>query len=94
MAVYRIPAGEVRDDYRLRGNHRAEIEAEILARFRRMKQAKPGDLLLMIPAADQLHLGIITRHGFIHADARLRRVVETPGLPSWAVAGTYRLRKS
>ena len=47
----------------------------------------------MLPADDQLHLGILTRQGFVHADACLRRVVETPGAPSWPVAGIYRLRR-
>ena len=42
-------------------------------------RVKPGDLLLMRPATDQLHLGITTASGFVHADARLRRVVEKLG---------------
>lgn len=95
LTAYELPAGLARDDYRLRGDHRDEIETAILTRFRRLRQAeaRPGDLMLMLPAADQLHLGILTGRGFVHADARLRRVVETPGPPSWQVAGIYRLRQ-
>ena len=83
-----------RDDYRLRGDHRAELEGAILTSFWPVgpSKAKPGDLLLLLPAPDQLHLGILTDQGFIHADARLRQVVETPGRPPWPIGGIYRLR--
>lgn len=95
LNAYGLPLDLARDDYRLRGDHRAEIERAILFRFRELRRAGagPGDLILMLPATDQLHLGILTRHGFVHADARLRRVVETPGAPPWPVAGTYRFRR-
>ncbi|MDP9422877.1 MAG: C40 family peptidase [Pseudomonadota bacterium] len=93
LIAYGLPVSMARDDYRLRGDHRDEIETAILTNFRRVGHARPrpGDLLLMLPAADQPHLGILTVGGFVHADARLRHVVETPGAPSWPVAGTYRL---
>ena len=96
LAVYHLPAGLVRDDYRLRGNHREELEATIADHFRKVAAArlKQGDLLLMRPAADQLHLGITTVGGFVHADARLRQVVEAPGRPGWPIIGTYRLRQT
>ena len=95
LLAYHLPTDFGRNDYRLRGDHRGEIERAILARFRRLRhaQGRPGDLLLMVPAADQLHLGVLTSRGFVHADSRLRRVVETPGEPSWTVAGIYRPRK-
>lgn len=94
LAAYRLPAALARDDYRLRGEHRRELEAAILTIFRPVapSKAKAGDLLLLMPAPDQPHLAILTGQGFIHADARLRRVVETPGRPPWPVGGTYRLR--
>ena len=96
LAAYRLPAGLVRIDYRLRGNHRNEVEAVLLAKFRKLRQdrARLGDLMLMQPAADQLHLGIMTNRGFVHADARLRRVVETPGEPQWPLVGVYRRREA
>ena len=94
LAVYDLPAGVGRNDYRLRGDHRDELEAAIRIYFRKLRTAAPmaGDLLLMLPAGDQFHLGILTRHGFVHADARLRRVVETPGVPEWPAEAIFRLR--
>jgi hypothetical protein len=44
----------------------------------------------MRPAAEQLHLGIWTGGGIVHADARLGRVVERPGMPPWPVIGAWR----
>lgn len=52
---------------------------------------RPGDVLLMRPGPGQLHLGIRSRHGLIHADAGLGRVVERPGEPDWEIIGTWRL---
>jgi hypothetical protein len=40
----------------------------------------------------QLHLGVRTADGFVHAHAGLRRVVETPGMPEWPLVGAYRRR--
>jgi lipoprotein Spr len=51
---------------------------------------RAGDLLLMASGPGQLHLGIATELGFIHADAGLRRVVERPGVPPWPVVGRWR----
>ncbi|MFL6789430.1 MAG: NlpC/P60 family protein [Sphingomicrobium sp.] len=95
LAAYRLPLTRVRADYRLRGDFRAEVEAFLADRFRKIAWSKrrPGDLLLMQPATDQMHLGIVTQLGFVHADARLRRVVETPGDPPWPLLGIYRHRR-
>jgi murein DD-endopeptidase / murein LD-carboxypeptidase len=95
LLAYGLPPAAARDDYRLRGDHRDEVEAAILRHFRRLRHARPrpGDLFLMMPGDDHVHLGILTARGFVHADARLRRVVETPGAPGWPVAGIYRPRR-
>lgn len=95
LIAYRLPRELARDDYRLRGRQLREIEAAILGRFRKLepKLAKAGDLLLLSPADDQAHLAVVTAQGFVHADARLRRVVETPGSPRWPIAGAYRLAR-
>ena len=95
LIAYDLPHEFARNDYRLRGDHRRELERAILARFRKLRRgaARAGDLMLMLPAVDQLHLGILTTLGFVHADAGVRRVVEAPGVPSWPVAGIYRLRR-
>ena len=94
LAACDLPQGLARDDYQLRGDHRGEIMGALGARFRRVNPARRrvGDLLLMAVAEDQLHLGVLTPRGFVHADARLRRVVETPGLPRWPVIAIYRRR--
>lgn len=53
--------------------------------------ARAGDLLLMASGPGQLHLGIATGLGFVHADAGLRRVVERPGAPPWPILGRWTL---
>lgn len=55
--------------------------------------AAAGDLLLLTTGPAQLHLAVLTDGGFVHADARLRRVIETPGPPPWPVAGAWTLNK-
>jgi lipoprotein Spr len=81
-------------NYRLRGDHRSELERGLLKRFRRvaMQQLRPGDVMLLRVAHEQLHLGVRTNCGFVHAHAGIGRVVETPGLPDWPVLGVYRKR--
>lgn len=44
-----------------------------------------GRLLLMEAGPAQHHLAVTTPSGFVHADARLRRIVETPGQPQWPI---------
>jgi len=95
LAVFGVPAEEVRRDYRLRGDHETEMRFCLALRFRRVPatQVRPGDLMLMRVAMDQLHLGVRTERGFIHAHAGLRRVVETPGSPEWPLIAVYRKRR-
>jgi hypothetical protein len=85
----------VRADYRLRGDHRAEVKLGLLRHFRRVsrRQRRIGDLLLLAVTDDQMHLAVLTADGFVHADARLRKVVETPGEPEWPILGIYRKRR-
>ena len=91
LATFGLAQGSVRRNYRLRGDHSAEIERELAFHFRRVRSAvRPGDLMLLAAAADQFHFGIITDRGFVHADARIGRVVETPGEPRWPVLGIFR----
>lgn len=51
--------------------------------------ARPGDLLVLRPGPVQLHLGLWAGDGLIHADALLRRVVETPGVPRWPLLSRW-----
>jgi murein DD-endopeptidase / murein LD-carboxypeptidase len=52
--------------------------------------AAPGDVALMRTGPGQLHLGIVTEAGLVHADCGLGRVVERPGAPPWPVLGLWR----
>jgi len=94
LAVFGIPAIAVRRDYALRGSHKRELCQQVLRFFRRVSNAaaRPGDLIISECARDQLHLSISAGESFVHADARLRCVVETPGRPSWPCSGTFRRR--
>ena len=94
LCAFKLPGAMVRRDYRLRGDHQAEMIRELAPVFREIepRHRRAGDLLLMRVADDQLHLGIVTNVGFVHADARLGKVVETPGLPSWPLVAVFRRR--
>ena len=84
-ATFGIEPSDVRRNYSLRGIDRAELEAELSARFRRVpsRSIMSGDVLLMSLDTDRFHLGIRTETGFVHAHAGIGRVVETPGFPEW-----------
>lgn len=92
LRTYAIPDGEVRRDYRLRGNHRCEMERALSRFFRgvEMDDRRSGDLLLMAVAADQMHLAVQSEAGFVHAHCGIGRVIETPGNPQWPVLAVYR----
>ena len=44
-----------------------------------MTQLGRGDLMVLAPGPEQLHLAIRALDGFVHAQADIRRVVETLG---------------
>ena len=92
LATFGISPGEVRRDYRLRGDHLDELRGELARHFRKVRRAVAGDVMLMKIADAQLHLGVRTAAGFVHAHAGIGRVVETPGAPEWPVVGLYRKR--
>jgi murein DD-endopeptidase / murein LD-carboxypeptidase len=56
---------------------------------RRRQGPRAGDVMLIEAGPHQFHLGVWTGAGFIHADAGLRRVVETPGPLRWPLIGTW-----
>ena len=94
IAAFALPGDQFRRDYRLRGDHRRELERVLGRDFRRVwrPQCRPGDLMVLRVRSDQLHLAIRTDAGFVHADARLGKVVETPGAPQWKTIAVYRRR--
>jgi murein DD-endopeptidase / murein LD-carboxypeptidase len=61
-----------------------------LSTRRRDEQAGPADILLMQAGPAQYHLGLWTGDSLIHADARLKRVVEVPGPVPWPILGAWR----
>ena len=78
-------------DYPLRGGSAAGIAAEVArAGLVPSGAARAGDLALFDLGAGQLHLAVLTGAGFVHADARLRRVVEVPGQAPWPMLGSWR----
>jgi hypothetical protein len=95
MATFGFAADDVRRNYSMRGDHLREVREFLGRQFRRVPRAqlRSGDLMLMEIADDQLHIGVKTIAGFVHAHAGLRKVVETPGVPDWPLLGVYRKRR-
>lgn len=78
-------------DYALRGGDAARAGAMMeRAGLRAIGSGEPGDVLLIDEGMGQLHLAILTDDGFVHADARLRRIVETPGRPAGRILSSWR----
>jgi hypothetical protein len=78
-------------DYRLRGGSAAKAEGALAAaELARADAMAAGDVLLLRAGLEQLHLGIWTGGGLVHADAGLGRVVERPGAPPWPIIGIWR----
>jgi hypothetical protein len=88
LGLQGLPTG-----YRLRSSDSARASAALekvgLAKIA-PKLAGAGDLLLVAPALTQLHLLVLTKGGFVHADASLRRVVEVPGPVPWRIVSAWR----
>ena len=93
-AAFGIVADSVPRDYRLRGGNFERLKSEMGRFFRRVRTPAAGDVLVFKVAAHQLHAAILSDRGFIHADARLRMVVETPGTPPWQLLSAYRRKES
>jgi len=81
----------VRADYALRGGDLEALAAELAAAgLRGVGMPAAGDVLVMQAGPAQLHLGVWTGDGLVHADAGLRRVVERPGVVPWPVLSIWR----
>lgn len=94
VAACDVPVKAIPADYRMAGGDNGERLLDGLARgFRKVRARRAGDLLLMQPGHDRWHLGVWTGSGLVHADMKLRAVVETPGEPAWPVVAIYRRRK-
>ena len=93
--TYGLDGADVPSRYWLRGKQSDRSLAGLNHYFRAISKSKAriNDLLLCEAGPDQLHLVVKTMGGFIHADAGLRRVVETPGAPPWPVLKAFRRRR-
>lgn len=77
--------------YSVRGGTLARFAVAMQAAgLRRVRQARPGDLVLAQAAVAQFHLMIFTGESHVHADAGLGRVVEMPGPSPWPVIAHFR----
>ena len=96
LQTFGLSPDSFRRNYRMRGDYEAELRSSIGLHFRFVPstQLRPGDLMLMRVASDQLHLAVRTPDGFVHAHAGLRRVVEAPGMPEWPVVSIFRRRSA
>lgn len=84
-----VPGG-----YAMRGGDAARVAAVAAAAGLAPAEGRgAGDLLLFASGPGQLHLGIDSGTGLVHADAMLRRVVERPDPLPWPVIGRWRIRE-
>jgi cell wall-associated NlpC family hydrolase len=83
---------DVRSDYALRGGSLEQLVLE-LERAGLVPVATPatGDVAVMRTGPAQLHLGVLTARGLVHADAGLRRVVMRPGPAPWPILQLWRV---
>jgi cell wall-associated NlpC family hydrolase len=89
-----VPADQVRRDYSLRGQRRAEIEeglCDLGCRPVPERRVRTGDLVLCRVGPAQFHLAVLTGTGFVHADAGLRLVVERPLPLPWPILSVWRV---
>lgn len=86
--------GSLPASYRLRGDHadwlRWELKRLNLTPLINGQSREVGDLLIFNVAARQLHLGILTSRGLVHAHAGLKKIVLAPSSSSWPVIGHWR----
>jgi cell wall-associated NlpC family hydrolase len=93
-AAVGVPGEAVPRDYQLRGELLAEME-EGLCDFGCRPVVGPklrvGDLVVCRAGPAQYHLVVMTGGGFVHADARLRLVVERPLPLPWPRVSAWRM---
>ena len=91
LAAAALGLGATRRDYLLRGGDLAALEAGLAeAGLRPVDEKIAGDVIVLRSGPGQLHLGVWTGEGLVHADAGLRRVVERPGAPQWPIVSIWR----
>lgn len=91
-AVAGLPEELLPSGYALRSEAPDELLIETFGgRLRRIEPAQigEGDIVLAQTGARQHHLLVLTREGFVHADARSGRVVEQPGSLPWQAVAAW-----
>ena len=94
MLAWDLRAHAARDDYNLRtrGFKMLERELTTIAAAIAPEAAGVGDLLVVDAGGGQPHMLILTPGGFVHAEARTRRVVEVPGAETFPIRSAWRRR--
>lgn len=78
-------------DYALRGGSVPRLAREMRAAgLDPVDTMLAGDVVILSPGAGQLHLGLFSGTGLIHADAGLKRVAERPLPLPWPIIGIWR----
>lgn len=79
------------DRYTMRGGTLERFDEGMRAcGLRRVRNARPGDLVLVQAGVAQFHLLIALNDGHVHAHAGLGRVVEMPGPSLWPQVARWR----
>jgi cell wall-associated NlpC family hydrolase len=90
----KLPVELVPTGYSLRSKAAGDLLALTFdGRAKRISPAEAGagDVLLVRAGAGQDHFLVLLENGFVHADARMGRVVETPGAVPWPVLASWRI---
>ncbi|MEO0501564.1 MAG: hypothetical protein AAF205_13610 [Pseudomonadota bacterium] len=86
------PIVEPPRDYCLRSDNGERLAAALAkAGLRRRKAMRPADVVQLLVAAGQHHLGIATPTGLVHADFSVGRVVESTIPADWRLLSAWRL---
>lgn len=91
-----LPPEMVPNGYRLRSEATEGLLSRTFGgRVRRIPDgdAQEGDVLMVRAGVGQSHLVILVEGGFIHADARVGKVVERPGPVGWPVVASWRIEE-
>jgi hypothetical protein len=90
-----LPLDLIPTGYRLRSEAReGDLAMRLGGRVERIPAAAAGegDVLLVRAGMGQYHFLILLRESFVHADARVGKVVETPGTVPWPRLAAWRIR--
>lgn len=92
LCTFRLASDLVRKNYRICGPNCAEAQKSLSRIFTEIgpDSAVAGDVLLFRLRRERAHLAISCGKSIVHADASLRRIVETPIPLEWPVVAAFR----